>query len=118
MVAINNLNRAESLNAHYRRSIQRSAASCVPKAIYGLHSVQSIFARNSARNLPNAVVCFFGDEICVMGRRRLSEKRRTSLSGRFSKVSRISGASFNRLSVWVTRALDRPRCLAMSAWVA
>ncbi len=53
-----------------------------------------------------------------MGRSRLSEKTRTCSSGRFSKISRISGASFSRLSVWVTRALEMPRRLAKSAWVA
>lgn len=54
----------------------------------------------------------------MIGRRRLSEKRWTWLSGRFSKVSRISGASFKRLSVGESRTLDMPRCLVRSAWLA
>jgi len=75
------------------------------------------FLSASEKSIRNILICSSGDDTCVNGRSLRSVKKEASLSGSIRICFWIIGANLSKLSVWVTRAREIPRCLAMSAFV-
>jgi len=81
----------------------------------GRSSMLQVQMERADRNPRNALSWLSRSEICVSGRSRRSVKNAASSSASARICFWISRANLGRLSVWVTRALDIPRCLALSA---